>query len=233
MLSIPANILGSNGSPRTLYDGRVVVLESRAINALMTQVRNAAASHALTIRSCDRALNLLAEEGLAYLPGTNPLTVATACGSYEGLSSVAPSDIVAVSIVRSGDILLEAVRRAEPSVGVGKILIQRDESHPEKLPRLFYSKLPANLSAKQILLCDPMLATGGSAVTAIEVLLKAGAREDHIVFINVLACDKGLQTLFKAFPRVKVVTLGVDPLLNSHKYIAPGLGDFGDRYYNT
>jgi uracil phosphoribosyltransferase len=228
-----AHCNGSDGSNRSLFDDRVTVIESRAVNALMTQVRSDSASHTANIRASDRVLNILAEEGLARLPGVESEDITTACGSYTGLSSVPAEDIVAVSIVRSGDILLEAVRRAVPEVAVGKILIQRDESHPDKVPRLFYSKLPANIASKQVLLCDPMLATGGSAITAIQEMVKVGVEEQNILFINVLACDFGLQAVLDAFPSVRIVTLGVDPLLNSHKYIAPGLGDFGDRYYNT
>jgi len=224
------HFIGSNGNYRTFYNGRVVVVESKAVNALMTQVRSDSVSHLDNIRCSDRALNLLAEEGLANLPGVRPLTVTTACGSYTGLSSVPASEIVAVSIVRSGDVLLEAVRRCLPDVGVGKILIQRDE---HAIPHLYYSKLPRNIAEKQILLCDPMLGTGGSAITAIKVLKAAGVKEANIVFINVIGCHDGLQALFDAYPSVKVVTLGIDPLLNSHKYLAPGLGDFGDRYYGT
>jgi uracil phosphoribosyltransferase len=225
-----AHFIGSNGVSRTFYGGRVVLLESKAINALMTTIRQADVSRADNVSCSDRLLNILVEEGLAYLPAVTERTVTTACGTYTGLSNVSGSDIVAVSIVRSGDILLEAVRRALPDVGVAKILIQRDENAN---PQLYYSKLPRDVATKQVLLCDPMLATGGSAITAIRVLKDAGVEESNIVFINVVAVHEGLHAILEEFPAVKIVTMGIDPLLNSHKYIAPGLGDFGDRYYGT
>lgn len=84
-----------------------------------------------------------------------------------------------------------------------------------------------------MLLMDPMLATGGSAVCAIQVLVDAGVKEESIVFVNVLSCPEGLKNVFEKFPKVRVVTTMIDDSLNSSKYIVPGLGDFGDRYFGT
>lgn len=227
------HFIGGNGNMRTMYGGKVTLLESRAINALMTVVRSADSSTMDYIRASDRALTILAEEGLASLNGVGPKTVTTPCGTYTGLSKLKGSDICAVSIVRSGDILLEAVRRCEPDVKVGKILIQRDETHPNKIAKFYYRKLPADVASKQILLCDPMLGTGGSACCAIQTLVDAGVSDKNIVFINVLGCHEGIQAVLSQFPNVRIITFAVDPMLNSQKYLAPGLGDFGDRYYST
>ena len=108
--------------------------------------------------------------------------------------------------MRSGAILQEAVRRVVPGAKTAKILIQRDEETAQ--PVLMYSKLPPKIEAMNVLLCDPMLATGGSALTAIKVLKDAGVPEERI-------------------------TSAVDEGLDARKYIVPGLGDFGDRYYGT
>jgi uracil phosphoribosyltransferase len=113
---------------------------------------------------------------------------------------------------------------------VGKILIQRDESTAE--PVLFYSKLPP-LGKKTVVLLDPMLATGGSAICAVQVLIDKGAAEEDIVFLNVLCCPEGLAALFKAYPKIRMVTASVDEKLNEKKYIIPGLGDYGDRFFGT
>ncbi len=87
---------------------------------------------------------------------------------------------------------------------------------------------------RQILLLDPMLATGGSAIKAVEELVKVGVQEQDITFVNLIACEKGIQNLFKAFPNIRILTGAIDPVLvNDSKYIAPGLGDFGDRYFGT
>jgi uracil phosphoribosyltransferase len=109
----------------------------------------------------------------------------------------------AVSVVRAGDSLLEAVRACEPGMPVGKILIQRDESTPEKLPKLFYCKLPPGIKGMDVLLCDPMLATGGSCKMAIQSLIEAGVQPERIIYLNVIACPEGLAALAAAYPMVR------------------------------
>ena len=84
-----------------------------------------------------------------------------------------------------------------------------------------------------VLLLDPMLATGGSAGTAVRVLCERGVKPESIIFVNVVSCEEGLRALAAAYPQVKVVTGAIDPILNEKKYIVPGLGDFGDRYFGT
>lgn len=213
---------------------RLVLVDSRAVRALFTVIRDAATSHVDFVAHADRLMRLLAEEGLAELPGARPKTVATPCGAYAGLELAPARSVAAVSIVRAGDTLLEAVRRVAPAVAVGKILIQRDEAAADKAPRLTYVKLPPDIAARAaVLLVDPMLATGQSAAAAIDVLLRSGVEEERIVFLNVVASPEGLRLLGARFPRVKVVTAAVDTCLDERLYIVPGLGDFGDRYHGT
>ena len=118
----------------------------------------------------DRLMRLLGEEALARLPAVVEGEVETPCGAAQGLVTVPGPPVCVVSIVRSGDILQEAVRYLQPGVSVGKILIQRDESKPDKPAILYYKKLPKNISESFVILVDPMLATGGSAIRALEVL---------------------------------------------------------------
>ena len=98
---------------------------------------------------------ILAEEGLARLNCVKPLTVTTPCGTFDGLSSPPSHTICGVDIVRSGGILLEAVRKIAPDSKTAKILIQRDEE--TALPKLFYSKLPPDIANLNVVLCDPMV----------------------------------------------------------------------------
>lgn len=116
---------------------------------------------------------------------------------------------------------------------MGKILIQRDESSATKEPKLLYTKLPSDIRDRDVIVVDPMLATGGSILLAIEQLKRVGVREERIVFLNVVCAPEGLKRLFDRFPRVRVVTAAVDEGLNKDKFIVPGLGDFGDRYFGT
>jgi len=84
-----------------------------------------------------------------------------------------------------------------------------------------------------VLLLDPMLATGGTALAAIQVLLDAGVAEEHIVFIAFLAVPEGIEAVCRRYPRVRIVTSAIDRRLNENAYMMPGIGDFGDRYFGT
>lgn len=165
----------------------VVLLDSKAVRALFTILRDENTTHIDFSQAADRLMTLLAEEGLAELPGVRPKLVTTPCGRYEGLELPAAHTLAVVSIVRSGDTLLEAVRRISPGVAVGKILIQRDENTLAKSPKLFYVKVPADIASRTVLLVDPMLATGQSAEVAVRELNKRGVPDENIVFLNVRA----------------------------------------------
>lgn len=214
---------------------RLVLSPSKAHKILFSKMRDKTTSSEDFVKYSKRTMRLLAEDALAEFPAKD-VTIETPCGPFGGLESLAPTDICAVSIVRSGDALLETVRDILPGCKVGKILIQRDESHPLKLAKLFYSKLPPNISNSNmyVLLCDPMLATGGSAIAALDVLVNDnGVDPCHIIFANMICAPEGLQALAKSYPDVKIVTAVVDEKLNDDKFIVPGLGDYGDRFFNT
>jgi len=178
-------------------------------------------------------MRIVAEDALAEFPYTE-VEVQTPCSPFMAAVSIPMTNICAVSIIRSGDCLLEAVREVEPAIRVGKILIQRDESTPDKVAKLYYSKMPPGTENMHILLCDPMLATGGSALRALKVLV-----EDYkvdpakIVFANMVCVPEGLKAMADAYPAVKIVTACVDEGLDDDKFIVPGLGDYGDRFFNT
>ena len=198
--------------------------------ALNTQIRDQNASRQQFVTSSNRLVRLLIEEALGFFPST-PVTVQTPCGPYEGCSLPDESSICAVSILRAADCMLGEVRVVMPSCSVGKILIQRDEE--TALPKLFYAKLPPDIAKRPVLLCDPMLATGGSAVTAIQVMVDKGVPPSSIVFVCVVCVKEGVEKVNAAFPEVKILAGELDPILNEKSYIVPGLGDFGDRYFGT
>lgn len=209
----------------------LVVCQSRALQILFTKMRDVKTSNTDFVKYSKRAMSILAEEALAELP-SKPVQIRTPCGPCAGIETIDPSQVCAVSIVRSGDALLEVVRDLVPAISVGKILIQRDENLPDKPANLYYCKLPKR--KRHILLCDPMLATGGSATVALDVLInKYHVPAANIVFANMICCPEGLQALARSFPEIKIVTAQVDPGLNAEKYIVPGLGDYGDRYFGT
>ena len=209
-------------------------LESRALRMLLTTLRAKATTQPAFVAAADRLCSILAEEALARLPDVrDDVKITTPCGPMATGTIDGPpdDDIVIVDIVRSGGILQEAVRRVCPGAGTAKVLVQRDEE--TALPSLLYSKLPPDVASKNIVLCDPMLATGGSAMMALGVLRRAGVRDDRVVFANVVSCPEGLRRFASEAPDVKIVTCAVDAGLNDQKFIVPGLGDFGDRYFGT
>lgn len=213
------------------YNPNAEVLCSRAVTMLLTIIRDKSTRQQEYVDASDRLMAILVEEALARLPCVTDTMVETPCGPAPGLSCPPGEKICGVDIMRSGAILQEALRRVVPSSKTAKILIQRDEATAE--PKLYYSKLPPNISSLHVVLCDPMLATGGSASTAIQVLKDAGVKEENILFINLVCCPEGLQLLAAKAPAVKIVTAALDEKLNDRFYIVPGLGDFGDRYYGT
>lgn len=139
------------------------------------------------------------------------------------------SDVVVVPVLRAGLGMVDAVLELLPRARVGHIGLQRDE-HTAIASR-YYSKLPRDLSSSMALIVDPMLATGGSAVSAISVLRDAGARDIRLICI--VAAPEGIAAVEAAHPVVHVFTPAIDRELDAHKFILPGLGDFGDRLYGT
>ncbi|OMH85812.1 Uracil phosphoribosyltransferase [Zancudomyces culisetae] len=139
--------------------------------------------------------------------------------------------ICGVSIMRAGESMEQGLRSVCVGVRIGKVLIQRDEETAQ--PKLYYSKLPQDISERYVLLLDPMLATGGSVMCAIEVLKNAGVAESRIIFINLICSPEGIETVASKYPEMKIVTAEIDLGMDEHKFIVPGLGDFGDRYFGT
>jgi uracil phosphoribosyltransferase len=177
-------------------------------------------------RAATRISVLLAAEALRDAP-TVTVTVETPIGPAPG-RRLKP-EVVVVPVLRAGLGMLDAVLELVPDARVGHIGLQRDEE--TAIASRYYSKLPNRLEHSYVLMIDPMLATGGSAVAAIELLHQAGARDVRIVCI--VAAPEGIATVEQHFPHVHIYTPVVDLELNAHKYIVPGLGDFGDRLYGT
>lgn len=177
-------------------------------------------------RLANRISVLLAAEALRDLP-TNAITVKTPLADAPGRRIA--RDVVVVPVLRAGLGMLDAVLQLLPSARVGHIGLQRDEI--TAVASQYYSKLPPNLEESYVLMIDPMLATGGSAVAAIDLLRRAGAHDIHILCI--VAAPEGVALVEQHHPDVHIYTPVVDRNLNAHKYIVPGLGDFGDRLYGT
>lgn len=137
--------------------------------------------------------------------------------------------LVLVAIMRAGAGIVDGMLQIVPNARVGHIGLYRDPKTLE--PVEYFYKVPADLSDRDVIVCDPMLATGNSAVAAVS-RVKKGAPAS-LRFVCLLACPEGIATFTKAHPDVPVVTAAVDERLNDHGYILPGLGDAGDRLFGT
>ncbi|ONI81649.1 uracil phosphoribosyltransferase [Actinosynnema sp. ALI-1.44] len=203
--------------------------QTKQLRALHTIIRNGQASRDDFVRHASRIIRQLIEAGLEQMP-FEPHQVRTPIGHvYDGLRITAP--LCGVSVARAGDSMEAELRTILPGIRLGKILIQRDKV--TKLPRLYYSALPPDVMNRHVLLFDPMLATGGTALAAIGVLLDAGVPEQHIVFINLLSAPEGVAAVRERHPGVRMVTSSIEERLNENAYMLPGIGDFGDRYFGT
>ena len=192
----------------------------------LVELRDARTEPPAFRRAANRISVLLAAEALRDVPSV-PSTVTTPLGPAEG--RVVKADVVVVPVLRAGLGMLDAVLELIPTARVGHIGLQRDEA--TAIASKYYSKLPDDLAKSYVLMIDPMLATGGSAVAAIDLLKASGAKT--IAMICIVAAPEGVRLVEQHHPEVAVYTPVVDKHLDTHKYIVPGLGDFGDRLYGT
>ena len=138
-------------------------------------------------------------------------------------------EVVLVPVLRAGLGMLDSILQLIPHARVGFIGLKREET---TLRAQFYHKsLPNNLGRFEVILIDPMLATGGSAVAALDLLAEQGAR--HVRLVNLVAAPEGVRLVQKNYPRVPIFTAAIDRRLNDKGYILPGLGDAGDRLFGT
>lgn len=168
---------------------------------------------------------LLGYAGMAHLK-TAPVQLATPLEVMQTRQLAAPVPCL-VSVLRAGNGLVDGLLDLLPEAAVGHLGFARD--HDTLQPVEYYANLPADIADRQVILADPMLATGGSAVAAADRLRAAGAGD--CVFICLLAAPEGVARFEAAHPDIPIVTGALDRGLNEKGYILPGLGDAGDRIY--
>lgn len=134
-----------------------------------------------------------------------------------------------VPILRAGMGMLDGVINVIPNAKVGHVGMYRDEETFE--PINYFFKVPKDIARREVIILDPMLATGGSAIDAIELLKNKGVKK--IKFLCIIAAPEGLEIVNKKYPDVKIYCACIDKYLNNNKYIVPGLGDAGDRIFGT
>lgn len=160
---------------------------------------------------------------------TTPVNVTTPVADCPG--EVLEGKIELLSIMRAGDALLNLFIDHFPSASISKILIQRDEE--TALPLFKYCKLSSTLADGQpVIIIEPMIATGGTLELVVRMLKERGVKEGNIIVVCLCAAPEGLWVLTQ-FPLLRVILSVMDEKLNEKKYIVPGLGDFGDRYFGN
>lgn len=196
------------------------------VHDALATLRDVSTPPELFRRMAVRISLLLAAEATRDVPSAE-LSVETPLGPAPARRIT--REVVVVPVLRAGLGMLDAILELIPTARVGHIGLQRDEL--TAVASQYYSKLPADLSGSFVLMIDPMLATGGSAVAALDLLRAAGAHDVRMICI--VAAPEGIALVEQHHPDVRIFTPVVDRGLNAHKFIVPGLGDFGDRLYGT
>jgi uracil phosphoribosyltransferase len=205
---------------------RLVVVDHPVLADRLAVLRSADTTHGQFRQALYEASAILAVEAARELPVTE-VSVQTPLETTSG--SRLPAEIAVVPVLRAGLGMVEGFLRLLPDARVGHLGMQRDEE--ELTPRDYYERLPAQLSDAYVYLLDPMLATGGSAVHALDRLREAGA--ERLALICLVAAPEGLAAVEAAHPDVTIWTAAVDRQLDERGYIRPGLGDAGDRVFGT
>ena len=203
----------------------LIVVSHPLAESLLTELRDKDTPPSRYRRLCHRLTTVLAIEATRQFP-VRPKVVQTPLETFVGRELA--EGVVIVPILRAGLGMVEPILALLPSAQVGHVGIERD--HETALPRSYYAKMP-DLKGKQILIVDPMLATGGTLLHAIRELRELGG--EFITVVSIISAPEGVAALTAVEPDVPIITASLDRCLNEQKYILPGLGDFGDRLMGT
>ena len=202
------------------------VLNHPLITHKLTQMRKATTSTKDFRENLDEIAELMAYEVCRDLP-TKAVSIETPVAPCTGFEL--SKEVIIVPILRAGIGLLDGIRRLVPTAKVGFIGMYRDETTLE--PHEYFAKFPSGMDESIVMIVDPMLATGGSAIDAIDAVKKRGAKQIKLVCL--VGAPEGVKAVQKAHPDVDLYLAALDDHLNENGYIVPGLGDAGDRIFGT
>ena len=205
----------------------VKILDHPLINVLMTNLRSKETSSVEFRYTAKKISSLMAYEIFKDLK-IEQKKIDTPLGNFSGAKVQDPKPCV-ISILRAGLIISEGITDIFDDVSIGHIGMYRDEKTLS--PVNYLIKLPSNLQNRQCFLCDPMLATGGSAISSLETLKQNNASD--ITLICLLASEEGIKNVKEKFSDVTIICAQKDSDLNEKGFIVPGLGDAGDRIFDT
>jgi uracil phosphoribosyltransferase len=207
--------------------GKLIVCDHPLIQHKLTFIRDMRTNTKEFRELVDEVATLMAYEITRNLP-LETITVQTPVAETQ-TKVISGRMLGLVPILRAGLGMVDGVLKLIPGAKVGHVGLFRD---PETLqPVEYYTKLPTDVQERELIVIDPMLATGGSAIAAIDVLKKRGCTQ--IKMMNLIAAPEGVQAVQEAHPDVDIYVAALDSHLNDHGYIIPGLGDAGDRLYGT
>lgn len=194
----------------------------------LTALRNKKSDIQAFRAASDQIAHSLAQEAMYHLK-TKKQKIETPIAHTIG--SVLSEDVILLPILRSGLALLPIFLTYLPRARVGFIGLRRDEK--TAIAHEYYRNIPKASKSTRIIILDPMLATGGSACDTIRALTQSGIKQSAILFVSLIAAPEGVARVRQEFPQIDLITGVVDKALNKQKYIIPGIGDFGDRYFGT
>ncbi|CAM4331087.1 uracil phosphoribosyltransferase [Erysipelothrix aquatica] len=204
----------------------ITVLNHPMITHKLTQMRNINTGTKDFRQNLDEIAGLMAYEITRDIK-LEQVTIETHSGPYETFEL--QKEVILVPIIRAGLGMVEGILNLIPTAKVGHVGVYRDEE--TLLPHEYFAKFPEHLEDAEILVLDPMLATGGSADAAIEIVKRRGAK--NIKLVCLVGAPEGVEFIKKNHPDVDVFLAALDEKLNDNGYIEPGLGDAGDRIYGT
>ena len=206
---------------------KVMILDHPLIHHKLAIMRNKSTGTREFRELVNEVAGLMCYEAMRDLP-TEEVMVETPITTAK-CKMLAGKKLAIVPILRAGLGMVDAMVDLIPSAKIGHIGLYRDPETHE--PVEYYCKLPEDIDKRQVYLVDPMLATGGSAVAAIDFLKKRGCK--NIIMMNIIGCPEGIKRVTEAHPDVDIYMATCDEKLNDHAYIVPGLGDCGDRIFGT
>jgi len=172
--------------------------------------------------------HIIAQESLTHVE-TEKTIVETPIATTTGIKIKPP--IMLVPILRAGMVMLRPFLHYYEDAKIGVIGLKRDEK--TAIAHLYYENIPPSTSYDTVIILDPMISTGGTGIKTIEILLSKNILEEKIIFASIICSPEGIKAMTDKFPKIKILQAGIDEKLNKDKFIVPGLGDFGDRYYGT
>ena len=204
----------------------LTIVDHPLIQAKLTRLRDKSTDRLQFRQILEELTALMVYEITRDFP-TRPVQVETPLERTQGVELARP--VVLVPILRAGIVMTDGVLNLIPTARVGHIGLYRDPNTLQ--PVQYYLKLPGNVKEALVIVVDPMLATGGSAVAAVRLVKERGARD--VRFLCLVAAPEGVRAFRATHPEVPVYAAALDRELNEHGYILPGLGDAGDRLFGT